>query len=97
MRQANDASFRTYTLHAENSVAVTTADVTLLQSMCRNEYIGFGDRVTRNSAQTCVLVHLLRENWSNVATASSDNQQLLKLSARRGIFFKIMRLVGHQA
>jgi len=33
MRQASYVSFRTYTLHAENSVAMTTADVTLIQSM----------------------------------------------------------------
>jgi len=32
MRVATDASFRTYTLHAENSVAVTTAQVTLAKS-----------------------------------------------------------------
>jgi len=32
MRRATDASFRSYTLHAENSVAVTTADVTLILS-----------------------------------------------------------------
>jgi len=33
MRQASEVSFRTYTLHAENSVAVTTAKVTLIRSM----------------------------------------------------------------
>jgi len=36
MRQATAASFRTYKLHAENSVAVTTARVTLVQSL----YVG---------------------------------------------------------
>jgi len=39
MRQATDASFRTYTLHAENSVALTTARVTLIRSM-RSEVTG---------------------------------------------------------
>ena len=49
MRQAIDASFRTYTLHAENSVGVTTADVKLFQSMHCERMSVFGINTKRIS------------------------------------------------
>jgi len=52
MRQATDASFRTYTLHAENSVAVTTADVTLVKSM-HSETEGLSIRMGVNPRISC--------------------------------------------
>lgn len=67
MRQANPSSFRTYTLYAENGVAVTTADITLTES--RRDFFLFSNYIR----QSIVIGHVRLHAGSKLMSANSTH------------------------